>query len=128
MIIIKNSIEVYGYGPCSHNDIYFISLCFSLLSFLEFYSIAKFCFLFQLEGIVQFIPLKICHYFFILKAIIFTETRTFGLAYVVCDALFIIVFWIMKDDNFSSVYHEYNIKIGMDVNVRNAFIVSEIII
>lgn len=124
MMIIRDSIDLQKEARNSHNNIYFISLCFSLLSFLEFYSISKFCFLLQLEGIVQFIPLKICHYFFVLKALCHFETRLFAVAYMLCDAMFLVVFLFMKDESFSNVYHEYNIKIGMDVNVRNAFIVS----
>ncbi|KAF9762629.1 hypothetical protein NGRA_1893 [Nosema granulosis] len=126
MIIISKQIEIYKLECNSHNDIFFVSLCFSLMTFLEFYSISKFCFLLQIEGIVQLIPLKVCHYMFILGSIASAGTRFYGLAYMLCDGIFLAVFCFMKDESFSQVYHEYNFKIGMDVNIRNSFIVSQI--
>lgn len=126
MNITYQRIKEVGCGDEHHNLARFTLMCFLLMTYLEFYSSAKFFFLMQLEGIAQLIPLKVFHYLFLVEYITFKGTRIFALTYLIVDIICILVFWKHKDEFFAEIYHEYNIRLGCDVNVSNAFIARNI--
>ncbi|KAF9763008.1 hypothetical protein NGRA_1589 [Nosema granulosis] len=122
--IISKELLLYSDNLPAHNDVQFISFYELLLAGFEFFSVCKYCIGLQIEGLIYLLALKIDRYLFL-----FTREFDCGLylcrfLYVAFDLIFVTYFVIVKDSTFVIVLHQYNVKIGLDVKVRNSFIVS----
>lgn len=122
--MITEGIEYYGNDTKDFNDIYFLGFYMFILTFQEYASVARYCFMFSMSGIVQLIPLKIYHYLFVLGTMIDINVKYYRFSYIALDILLCLYFIHLKDSTVSEIFKEYNKTIGADINVRNSFMVS----
>ncbi|KAF9763005.1 hypothetical protein NGRA_1592 [Nosema granulosis] len=124
--IIKESIE--NNATCSgyYDSIQFISLYILIISIFEFQSFCKYCLLLQIEGMFQLIPLKVFRYLCLFTSLLTSHILIYRLLYLLLDIILFSYFYIIKDSTFANVFHRYNLRIGLDVKIRNAFIVSNV--
>ncbi|KAF9762404.1 hypothetical protein NGRA_2039 [Nosema granulosis] len=115
-----------GPEPISINDARTSALYFFFISCLEFYTVAKYCYMLEIEALIQLLPLKISHYLFLATGIAHFNIKILCCFYIGLDVVFVVVFLWVRDASFSSIYHKYNMKIGTDIGVRNAFMIRNL--
>lgn len=123
--IVVKGYEIYCTTGFEYTEIQNTALYILFLSVLEFVAMTKFCVNLEIEGAFQLIPLKFFRYISIFGSLINASIVQYRLLYLLIDMLLFYYFLQIKDTAFSQVFHKYNIRIGLDVNIRNAFIVSE---
>lgn len=126
--IVLEGLKLFKVGSPPYNDVKYTSTYALLLWIFEFYSVAKYCVNYQIEGIIQLVSLKVFRYFCFFGSIFDSEKYIYRFAYVVLDFIFIISFVVSKNSTLELVLHKYNLMIGTDVGIRNAFIVSQYLI
>ncbi|KAF9763003.1 hypothetical protein NGRA_1590 [Nosema granulosis] len=127
-LLVKMVIEglcLYKIDSPAYKDVKFTANYALLQWIFEFYSIAKYCVTFEVEGLVQLVPLKVFRYLCFFASIFEKEIHIYRTLYLCLDIVFVFLFFIFKDSTLEIVLHNYNLKIGTDVKVRNAFIVSD---
>lgn len=102
----------------------FTSFYMFILCFCEFYSVVKFCIIFELEGLFQLLPLKVYRYLSIIFCFFSENILFYRILYLSMEIMLIIYFLSIKNSTFAQVYHKYNLKLGLEIDVRNSFIVS----
>ncbi|KAF9762625.1 hypothetical protein NGRA_1894 [Nosema granulosis] len=122
--MIVEGIKHYEDWVKDLNDIYFIGLYMTLLTLLEYISVARYCFSLSLSGIIQLITLKMFHYMFVFGTMIEINVKYYRFCYLGLDILMILYFLKSKDSTISQIFQDYNRKIGADIKVRNSFMVS----
>lgn len=124
MRIVRIGIKQEQYIPLDLMDAIFTSFYMFILCFCEFYSVVKFCIIFELEGLFQLLPLKIYRYLSIVTCFLSADILFYRLLYLSLEIISFIYFLAIKDSTFAKVFHKYNLKLGLDIAVRNSFIVS----
>ncbi|KAF9763002.1 hypothetical protein NGRA_1591 [Nosema granulosis] len=123
--IVRDGLN-YGYrDEMEYMDAVFTSIYIMILAIFEFYSVVKCCVIFQIEGLFQILPLKIYRYVSLMLIFIDPKVFILRLSYLFLDSILIAYFLFTKDSTFVNIFHSYNLKIGLDLNVRNSFIVSQ---
>lgn len=122
IVLVKKEIVMCDYGRTLIRLSRLTSICFLLFNYLELYCISKFCLLLRMEGLVQIFPLKLSHYLLLIEYICIPNACGLALTYILLDIVFLTIFMYYKDEVFSTVYHDYNMKIGCDIDKRNSFI------
>lgn len=122
--LTKKVKKAKGLEPISINDASTSALYFFFISCLEFYTVAKYAYMLEIEAIVQLIPLKISHYLFLITGIINFPIKILAYFYLGFDFVFLLVFMWIRDSAFAKIFHKYNMRIGSDIGIRNSFMVS----
>lgn len=122
--IVLEGLKLFKVGSPAYNDVKYTSTYALLLWIFEFYSAARYSVIFQIEGLIQLISLKIFRYFCFFGSIFELESFFYRFAYTSLDFIFIISFLVSKDSTLELALHKYNLQVGTDVGIRNAFIVS----
>lgn len=129
LIAITQKVKMErGIEPTSINDASTSALYFFFISCLEFYTVAKYTYMLEIEALIQLLPLKISHYLFLATGIANFHIKILACFYLGLDFVLFSVFLWIRDSAFSRIYHKYNMRIGTDIGIRNAFMVSLILI
>lgn len=126
--IIKEGFNKNMTLSFKYTNVQKLALYILVLQGLEFILMARFCIALQLAAAIQLIPLNVFRYFCLIRIFPMTHIIPYILLYFSLDMTVFIYFLKIKDSAFATVFREYNRAIGVDVKVRNAFIVSQIII
>jgi hypothetical protein len=89
----------------------------------EFVSVTKYLLFCEMEGLFQLIPLKIFKYFAIWVGFIIERNYINRIIFFVLDIIMILGIIKIHNTTLSFVYHNYNMKIGSDTRIRNAYVI-----
>lgn len=109
----------------SYNDIKFISCYSSLLWVFEFYSIANYCVCYRIEGLIHLLSLKFSRYLCFFTSLFAEEFYKARVYYIGLDIILIMFVFMNLKSTLRDVLHRYNLAVGLEIKVRNSFIVSE---
>jgi hypothetical protein len=122
--MIRIGYKLFKINMEEYNEIEYLALFMLILSLLENASVMKFFIHLDLGGLIQLVPLKILRYVHFFGSGIRYGTIILRLVYLILDLIILECFLCFKDQAFSSVFQQYNKRVGLDVVIRNGFIVS----
>jgi hypothetical protein len=123
--MIKIGFDEFQVCQTEYTEIQYLSLYILILSIFEFASVMRFYIQLDMGGLIQLITLKVLRYFHLYASRLRYQTSIQRIMYLILDLVILESFLCSEEQTFSLVYHQYNKRVGLNVVIRNAFIVSE---